>query len=441
MADPPKFRRPPTRPPPIPRIIAPVPAKTDVVPIQRAVSDDTGDEPAQYGDENTKNVEAPDAGQLVERMLDLVASEAEALLEGDEDRLADLNVRTALAAWDGLHQPEEAMRYLELADSHPIAPRLRLSAALGAGDEAALSAAVAKIGSPTAMLALELAEAWLWRFRRADLAAPLADRALLGADPRWRIQAVELAALAHAATGNWKRVTEIRRSAAVKTSPPEELASTAALIMDRGNDPAAALALCWIAIERMDEDPNERDTAPSANITRGGWLRVIDIAIEAASRAGDPRRLELLDRRADLVKDLPGGALESIATRAAVAAELVRDGQHTEAAKLYAELADDPNIGAPGGAHRIARYGAALAAAAGNDPASALAARRELVQTESRELIAVHGWRALELAALVGEKPSADLAHAVVDAAETPIAERLLDLVDLAQGTSAVTVA
>ena len=98
MADPPKFRRPPTRPPPIPRIFAPKPAKTDVVPIQRAISDDAGEEPQQYGDENTKNVEAPDAGQLVERMLDLVASEAEALLEGDEDRLADLNVRTALAA-------------------------------------------------------------------------------------------------------------------------------------------------------------------------------------------------------------------------------------------------------------------------------------------------------------------------------------------------------
>src|SRR3569833_1052880 len=401
MADPPKFRRPPTRPPPHPRIFAPEPAKT-------------GDVPQAYGDENTKNVEAPDAGQLVERMLDLVASEAEALLEGDEDRLADLNVRTALAAWDGLHQPEEAMRYLELAESHPLALRLRLSAALGTGDEAALTAAVPKIGAPTALLALELAEAWLWRFRRADLAAPLADRALLGADPRWRTEAVELAALAHAANGNWKRVIEIRRSAVAKTSPPEEVAAAAALLLDRGNDPVAALALCWIAIERMDEDPNERDTAPSPVITRGGWLRLIDVAIEAASRGADPRRLELLDRRADLLKDLPGGALESIATRAAVAAELVRDGQHAEAAKLYAELADDPNISAPGGAHRIARYGAALAAMAGNDPQAALAARRILVQTEARELIAVHGWRAFELAALV---------------AETPIAERLLDLI------------
>src|SRR5438552_2739594 len=116
MADPPKIRRDPrstTQPPPIPRIIAPAPAKTDVVAVPSV--DDTGDEPQPF-DENTRNLEAPDAGQLVERMLDLVASEAEALLVGDDadGRLADLNVRTALAAWDGLHQPDEAMRHLEL---------------------------------------------------------------------------------------------------------------------------------------------------------------------------------------------------------------------------------------------------------------------------------------------------------------------------------------
>ena len=75
----------------------------------------------------------PDAGALVERMLELVASEAEALLAGDDTdgRLADLNVRTALASWDALHQADEAMRFLELAERHPLAPRLRFAAALG----------------------------------------------------------------------------------------------------------------------------------------------------------------------------------------------------------------------------------------------------------------------------------------------------------------------
>src|SRR5258706_12122994 len=154
MADPLKIRRPSPKPPPIPRIVAPAPAKTDVLAAQ---SDDTGDEaqPEQF-DENTKNLEAPDAGQLVERMLDLVASEAEALLVGDDadGRLADLNVRTALATWDGLHQPDEAMRHLELAERHPLAPRLRLSAALAEPDAAALTAAQQKLGTPSPALAI-----------------------------------------------------------------------------------------------------------------------------------------------------------------------------------------------------------------------------------------------------------------------------------------------
>ena len=407
-----------TSPPPIPSIVSPRPAKTDVVPIVAEISEDTGDEPHPF-DDNTKNLEAPDAGQLVERMLDLVASEAEALLAGDEERLANLNVRTALAAWDGLHQPDEAMRYLELAESHPLAPRLLLLAALGDGDEAAL----AKLAAPSPLLALEIAEAWLWRHRRADLAAPLADRALAHADSHWRAHAAELAILAHTALGNWSRVLEIRRANLSPTSRPEDIAVTAALLMDRGNDAVAALALCWTAIEKMDEDPNDRDTAPSVLITRGGWLRVIDVAIDAASRAGDPRRLELLDRRNELVKNLDMN--ESIATRNAVAAELVRDGQHAEAAKMYAELASDPNIAAPGVAHHSAQYATALAAASANLPEVEEKARRELAKSSVPELIATHGWRALELAA----NPNPELARAVARAAET---DRLLDAIELA---------
>ncbi|HEY0253593.1 MAG TPA: hypothetical protein VGC41_18800, partial [Kofleriaceae bacterium] len=438
MADPPKIRRAPTSPPPIPSIFAPRPAKTDVVPIQ---GDDTGDEPQSF-DDNTKNLDLPDASQLVAHMLDLVATEAEALLEGDEDRLANLNVRTAIAAWDGLHQPDEAMRYLELAEAHPLAPRLHLQAALTEGSEPALTSAVGKLGTVTPVLAIEIAEAYLWRWKRADLAAPFVDRALAAAakDSRWRTHVIELAMLVHSALGHHERVIAIQRAALSPLSSPEQVAITAALMVDRGADPVGALELCWTAISRMDDDPNERDTAPSAMVTRGGWLRVIDVAIDAASRAGDHRRLELLDRRADLVKDLKGGMLESLATRHAVAAELVRDGQHGEAATLYGELAEDSNISAVGAGYRIARYGAALSAFAAGDNATTLAARRALVQTDAPELIAAHGWRALELAAVVGEKPNLDLARAVVDASETPAAERMLDAIE-ATDPSALTVA
>src|SRR6218665_2815583 len=102
MAGPP-IRRPSTKPPPLPaRAPMSSPAKTDVLQAQQ--------DPADEVSEITKNFEAPDAGQLVQNMLAMVASEAEALLVGEDKdgRLADLNVRMALASWDGLREPEEA---------------------------------------------------------------------------------------------------------------------------------------------------------------------------------------------------------------------------------------------------------------------------------------------------------------------------------------------
>src|SRR4029077_11271520 len=114
---------------------------------------------------------------------------------------------------------------------------------------------------------------------------------------------------------------------------PDDIAATAALELDRGGDAAAALALCWSAIER-----NGGETTPATL----GWLRVLDVAIDAAARAGDARRLELLDRRTDLVASLPGGALDALAMRHAVAHELSHDGQHADALALWTKLADDP---------------------------------------------------------------------------------------------------
>ena len=441
MADPPPIRRPQTKPPPIPPAgtpprapIAPTPTRTEVI-TQPGVSviDDSRDTGDSSLSDDTRNLEAPDAGQLVTRMLDLVASEAEALLAGDDDRrLADLNVRIALASWDGLHQPDEALRHLELAERHPLAPRLHLAAALADRDPAALGSAQARIDAlppgPLAIaLALDVAEAWLFRHRKPEAAAAIADR-VLGATltPLVRAHAVELAALAHAAAGAWSRVVEIRRAAHDPGGPPDEIAATAALVLDRGNDPAAALALCWSAIERSQHE------ATPATL---GWLRVIDVAIDAALRAGDGRGLELLDRRAELVGSLRDGQLDALAMRHAVAAELARDGQLAEAAMLWAELADDPAAAQPAASRRIALVAAAQAAVAADDRPLALATRRRLSESECAEVAAANTWRALELAAAAGE-PGGELAHAVFDAADSPVAERWLDLADLAAPTA-----
>src|SRR5438874_13567633 len=101
MADPPSIRRLQVRPPPIPARgpAGPLAGQTDVVAIA-AQPDDSG--------EDTSSL--VHGVQLVAHLLELVASEAAALLASGtgDDRLADLNLRTALARWDALDQRDEA---------------------------------------------------------------------------------------------------------------------------------------------------------------------------------------------------------------------------------------------------------------------------------------------------------------------------------------------
>jgi len=415
MAEPPPTRRPVNHPPPIPARPPILPASHvgDAVPV-------TGH--TDELEDTSSLLQAPDASQLVANILDLVASEAAALL-GDHargERLADLNVRTALASWDALRQPDEALRMLELADGHPLAPRLRVMAAL---DDAALLDRLTN--SATDALAIEVTEAWLWRHGKPERARAIADRLLAGElPPAWRAHVAELATLVHGAAGNWPRVVELRTAALTASAPPDEVAATAALMLDRGSDPDAALAVCWARLEHF----------PGRDAQALGWLRCFDIALDAATRLGDDRRLELLDRRAELIAELPGGAPEALATRLAVAAELDARHETADAAELWLELADAGDAGAPGALRRYA-FLRATWAAVGDDPASRstkLAAHRRLADSECTEVAATHAWRALELAALADDPAQGELARAVVDVVGSPAAERWLDLADVA---------
>ena len=396
--------------------------------------------------EDTRNFEVPDAEILVERMLELVASEGEALLAGDDTdgRLADLNVRTALASWDALHQTDEAMRFLELADTHPLAPRLRLAAALVSGDVDALNIAEQRIGGAHASLAIELAEAWLWRHGRADRAAPIADRLLAGdLPPAWRSLVVELATLAHTALGNWQRVVELRTASLAVDNSPEEVAATAALRLDRVDDAAGALAACWTKLEFYPGPAGESPglhPGPGPGPQALGWLRTFDIAIIAATILDDERLFELLDKRGELLASLPGGGLEALATRFALAADLERDREHAQAQSMWAVLSEDPAAQVAGSARRIATLRLAWSAAGAGDRAAALAAHRRLagdLGTTCIEAAATHAWRALELAAVTGDPSVSELARAVVDSADTVVAERWLDVIDLASPNAA----
>jgi hypothetical protein len=395
MGDPP-VRRQPTKPPPIPRPVAPASAGTDVG--QGQAVDLLVDEMSEV----TRNLEAPDGGELVARMLDLVASEAEALLVGDDadGRLADLNVRNALATWDGLEQPDEAVRYLELAEGHPLAARLSVSAAIASASREALLVAEARAAGRAGVL-VDVAEAWLLRFHAPDRAAAALDRIDTVPDAL-REHVSLLGSLAHAAAGNWPAAVRARRAGLSPGTALDMVAATAALVLDRTPDALAALELCWDALRRADTD-----TQPSAATVRPGMLRLVDVALDAAMRAGDARQLELLERRAELVAALPRGALEALATRHALASALTRDGKHTEATALWTQLADDAASTSVAAARRIATLQATWTAAAAGDSKAALAAHRRLSDTDGAEVAASHAWRAHELAAADGASPAA----------------------------------
>ncbi|HEY0476735.1 MAG TPA: hypothetical protein VGD37_04380, partial [Kofleriaceae bacterium] len=380
-----------------------------------------------YADEETSSLHAPDAAQLVEQVLQLVAGEVAALLAGDpaEGRLADLNVRTALASWDALHRPDEALRLLELAEGHPLALRLRVMTAL---DEPATLERLER--DTDVALGVEIVEALLLRHGAPDRAGEIADRLLERELPAaWRAHVTELADLAHTAAGRWARVIALRTAALGDDAAPDDVAAAAALVLDRGSDPAAALALCWAKLAHF----------PGRDAAALGWLRCFDIALDAAIALGDDRRLELLDRRAALVGELPGGAIESLATLAIVAGEL----EAAEAAALWAELAEAPAAVVPGAFRRHAYLHAAWSAARAGDPESRqarLAAHRRLADAECAEVAASHAWRALELAAVAGDRGLGDLARVVADAAGTRAAQRWLDAVELAApGPATVT--
>jgi tetratricopeptide (TPR) repeat protein len=405
--------------------VAPAAASTDV--------GDTGRGSTAHLEvsQHTHNTSAPNGLSLVEQLLRLVASEAEALLVGEDrdGRLADLNARLALASWDGLGEAEAAQRHLELAEHHPLVLRLQLGAAVTDADALAIAEArVAKLapGPLATALAIELVEAWLLRHDRSDAAAALADRVLARELPAsWRVHIAELADLAHAASGRWQRVLELRLAAHDPGGAPDEIAATAALVLDRGGDAAAAFALCWSAIERTG------DATPATL----GWLRVIDVALDAAARAREPRRLELLERHARLVAALSNGALEGVALSHLVAHERSRAGHQAEALALWTKLADEPAAALPAAGRRIALLAALREATMTGDRAGEIAARRRLVDSECAEVATAHAWRALELSAVAGAPPP-DLVHAVFDRADGLAAERWVDLLDHGRPTT-----
>src|SRR5690349_15823005 len=103
MADPPSIRRLLVQPPTMPAhgAVGPLAGQTDLAAVA-AQSDELG--------EDTSSL--VHGVQLVAQLLEGVASEVAALAAADagDHRIADLQLRAALASWDALDQREEAAR-------------------------------------------------------------------------------------------------------------------------------------------------------------------------------------------------------------------------------------------------------------------------------------------------------------------------------------------
>ena len=354
-------------------------------------------------------------------------------LTRDKAGVIDLHMRAALATWASDRPVDDTLRYLARAESHPMASRLRLSIGLAEATPEALEAAQHAIGKRlTGALAIEVAEAWLFRHNRPAVAASIVDTIATKDLPTLvRTHVLDLIALTHAAAGNWANAIKVLRRALTESSPAEDVAATAALMLDRTNDSAGALAMCWKALERI-----ATSSAPAPAETAVGVLRLFDVAIDAALRNNDGRRLELLQRRYLHLQSIGGPGLEALATRCAVATEHARTGHHASALVDWLEVAGSSTAGLPEATRRIANYAATLAATAAGNTAAALAARRQLMAHDDAAIVAAHSWRALELAALADAPPPAEILQAADQASRTRMTEWWLDWVDIANPTS-----
>jgi tetratricopeptide (TPR) repeat protein len=357
------------------------------------------------------------AGSIVDLVVDSLAAEAEALLGGGEAqdrRLADLNVQLAFAAWDIADDPDDAIRHLELAERHPLAPALRLAVALDDGETAALEAAHAAIAAMPATepadaarrraLLLEVAEGWLYRHadpKRALAVAKAID--VLDAD------VTHLIVVAAIADGDHETAIAALVRDAEADAGPADVAAAVAATLDRGDDPKAALELACAALARA------ADHLPQAGPLVMHWVRVVDLAIEAAIRIDDPRLVALLQNRNDLLQG-DVAEVERAATELLGAIERRRRGDGELAHATLARLADSE---LPGLGGRVAALGALHAALADNRRPAIIAARERLAHNDSWAI--VHAWRALELADVAGDRAAVDRlaprVHAVLPAA------------------------
>lgn len=374
-------------------------------------------------DESTQRVTAPQDFGFADELVGLLSAETEALLtsarsDNADERLADMNLRLALIAWDLSDDIEGAERYLELADRHPVAPRLLFQQALTVGSIDALDAAHSVIEGtvedPQArgLLLRDLAEAWLYRLgdlqRAVDCArdglATVEDHGLIG-----DLQAVLCDALY--AAEDWDGLVEaLIRSPLVHV---EHQAEAAQVTLDRlgdvercaeilegvsGASPALAFHVAGLQLEAGLADPSP-EGATRVGLALARRLELLD-ATDGAVREAAATRYLYVQHLADLGdSDAAVATLEPLAETASDGDAgawgprlasltrfclLVRQEGWREAALLLESIAKKPGAGILARSH-LRRAAELFEARAENSEKSARAMWRALFEATGDE--------------------------------------------------------
>jgi tetratricopeptide (TPR) repeat protein len=246
----------------------------------------------------------------------LVTAEAEAT--DSKKRGADLRVRAAmlhLAAHDDLPR---ALSLIEKVD-HPLAPAIKLAAALESGDEKLLSSCIADVKKrgDKAELA-DVGALLLWRLTDARQAAELMK--LAGEEG----YAVVGRRLALAVAGEWGELVE----ALSEGDTPDELAEAATAAHDRLADPKRARELLLSAFDRARKAPS-----------------VPPYVLERLLELSSDDAVEVYRARLAALGDDPRHAVEAQATQYLLAVAYERAGAESEAAAQLQQLTEAPSTG------------------------------------------------------------------------------------------------
>lgn len=338
------------------------------------------------------------AHDVARQLRDRTTAEVQALLVDPHPdasrRLAALSLGNALLCADVLDHAGDAVRHLDLADRHPLAPGLRIALALAYGDRRALEGAHALLerapgGAVRTSLLVEVAGAWLHGFADAAAAAAAIGLALDAIDGPVPDDVFALATQVRATTGDHAGLTALEVGRA--TRPGASLAAVAAAasaLLDRRGDPRAALALASSAL------------ASSALAPAGGaaehpvhGLRVLGLALEAALALGDARGVALAQQRADRTGGAEAEAWRALAQALATHAASP-EGVGDALATLSLSLDTAP-------AQAVAALGRAVLA---GDLAAQQAAHDALAAAADEQGVAglAHRWRAAELVERLG---------------------------------------